>query len=280
MGLISDFIAGRTPPALYEEYLTPGFFTPWTESLIAQAPPRGQVLDVASGTGGVSRALARHDPALSIQAIDVAPPMIAFAEAETVKAGLSDRITYIQASADQLPFDAARFDCAYCQQGLQFFPDKVAALAEIKRVLAPGATLALSVWTSAANGNLPFAALEDIVSDRLGNDLVPFGPFAYGDINAIRDTAEQAGFSIVSLEQQDRMTRLPTPRILLLFDLLFLGRPADDGSLQPLFDPSDESKDPLIEELITAFEAATAPYMQADGTLFCPSTANVLVATH
>ncbi|MEM6554827.1 MAG: class I SAM-dependent methyltransferase [Pseudomonadota bacterium] len=278
MGLISDFVAGRMPPALYEEYLTPGFFTPWTESLLDQSPPRGRVLDVASGTGAVSRAIARHGSELTVAAIDVAPPMIQFAETETDTAGLSDRISFTLASADALPFENQSFDSAYCQQGLQFFPDKVAALKEMKRVLRPGSQIAVSVWTSAANGNPAFAALEDIIADRISPDQVPFGPFAYGDKAAIGQNAEAAGLTIVSLDQQTRMTRLPAPHTVLLFDLLFLGRPAADGALQPIFDPSDESKDPLIAELIAAFETATAEFTQPDGTMLCPSTANVLIA--
>lgn len=279
MGLISDFIAGRTPPALYEEYLTPGFFKPWTDSLIAQSPPSGRILDVACGTGAVSRAIAHHSADLRIDAIDVAPPMVQFAEAETARAGLSDRISFHQASADNLPFEDDAFDRLYCQQGLQFFPDKVGALAELKRVMKPGAKLALSVWTAAANGNPAFEAFETIIARRLGEDLVPFGPFSFPDIEAIRRAAEAAGLAVESLEQQSRMARLPAPRILVLFDLLFLGRPAEDGSLQPLFDPADASKDSEIQDLITEYESAIAEMVESDGTIHCLSSANVLIAT-
>ncbi|MEO1553541.1 MAG: class I SAM-dependent methyltransferase [Pseudomonadota bacterium] len=278
MGLISDFIAGRTPPALYEEYLTPGFFAPWTEALIAQSPPRGHVLDVASGTGAVSRAIARQDHDFTLDAIDVAPPMVQFAESETASAGLSDRISFTCASADQLPFEDQSFDSAFCQQGLQFFPDRVAALKEIKRVLRPGRQLALSVWTSAQNGNPAFAAFEQVVSEKIGADLVPFGPFGFGDIDALRSTAEQAGLQILSLDQQSRDVHLPAPRVLVLFDLLFLGRPAADGALQPIFDPADGSKDGAIEDLISAFEEKVGSYVQSDGSILTTASANVLIA--
>jgi ubiquinone/menaquinone biosynthesis C-methylase UbiE len=45
-----------------------------------------------------------------------------------------------------MPFSDGAFDTVICQQGLQFFPDKAAALQEMARVLAPGGRLALSVW--------------------------------------------------------------------------------------------------------------------------------------
>ncbi|NQY13909.1 MAG: methyltransferase domain-containing protein [Henriciella sp.] len=279
MGLIREFVAGRTPPELYEEYLTPGFFKPWTDRLIAQSPPSGRVLDVACGTGAVSRAIARHASNAVIDAIDVAPPMLQFGEAETARQELSDRISFHQASADRLPFEADTFDHLYCQQGLQFFPDKVAALTEMKRVMKPGAKLALSVWTAADNGNPAFEAFETLIAARLGADLVPFGPFSYPDIEAVRQVASDAGLTIESLEQQSCMARLPTPRTLVLFDLLFLGRPAEDGSLQPLFDPTDASKDEEIQALITTYGSAIAEFVEPDGTIHCPSSANVLIAT-
>ncbi|MEM7781245.1 MAG: hypothetical protein AAF697_12725 [Pseudomonadota bacterium] len=51
---------------------------------------------------------------------------------------------------------------------------------------------------------------------------------------------------IVSLERFEREAHLPDPRTLVLFDLLFLGRPGPDGSMHPLFDPADGSKDDQI----------------------------------
>ena len=244
--------------------------------MIGRSPPRGDVLDVACGTGIVSRALCQHVDVNHVTAIDIAEPMIAKAQALTDP---NAAVTFQVASADALPFQDNQFASAYCQQALQFFPDKVAALKEIARVVEPGGTLSFAVWTSTPNGNPVYAAFETIVAEDLGKDLVPFGPFAFGEIEALSQVAQQAGLQIDKLDQISLNTALPDPRTLVLFDLMFLGRPGPDGNLQPLFDPADASQDAAVEALIHKFETAVAEYRQADGTLLAPSAANLLVAT-
>jgi SAM-dependent methyltransferase len=69
-------------------------------------------------------------------------------------------IDYREASADALPFESGSFDVVLCQQGLQFFPARAAALAEMRRVLRPGGVAGLAVWAQ-------------------GHPLEPFG--VYGD---------------------------------------------------------------------------------------------------
>lgn len=274
MSLITDFLDGRLPPDLYDTYLT-SLFTPWSEALIELAPPRGKVLDVACGTGIVSRKLAEQAAVTAVEAIDVAEPMIAKAQSLTPP---ELPVTYQTASADALPFADNHFSAAYCQQALQFFPDKAAALEDMTRVVVPGGSVTLAVWTRAHDGNPIYDAFERIVAEDLGEDLVPFGPFAFGDPEALSRVAREAGLDVDGVHRVALTTPLPDPRTLVLFDLMFLGRPDADGNLQPLFDPADASQDAAIEALIDKFEKAVAPYQQADGTLSAPSAANILVA--
>ena len=187
-------------------------------------------------------------------------------------------IDYHVASAETLPFSDHQFDMAYCQQGVQFFPDKVAALKEAGRVTKPGGRLTFAVWTLAPDGNPVFAALEESVARELGDDQIPFGPFSFGDAAAIEQMALEAGLTVRSVERTEIASPLGDPAELLLFDLLFLGRPDPDGNLQPLFDPADASKDALIESMIAQFVDATRSYRTEDGTLLAPMTANILVA--
>ena len=74
------------------------------------------MLDVACGTGALSRRLAQAGA--SVTGIDLAPPMLAVARE------LSEGIAFIEGSADALPFPDDSFDVVTCQQGLQFFPDR------------------------------------------------------------------------------------------------------------------------------------------------------------
>ena len=85
MTLISDFIAGRSPAAVYETYLVPGMFTPWAEQLLERLPPTGDCLDIACGTGIISRGIAKCGAATSITAGDLAPPMLDVARAEAAR---------------------------------------------------------------------------------------------------------------------------------------------------------------------------------------------------
>ncbi len=274
MSIILDFVDGRQPPDLYDAYLTPWFET-WSDVLVESAPPEGVVLDIACGTGIVSRKLSQTQGVDHVDAIDVAHLMIEKAKAVT---GSKIKVAFQVASADQLPFEDNRFNAAYCQQGLQFFPNKVAALQEAARVVRPGGALNFAIWTAASDGNPVFGAFEDLIASKLGDELVPFGPFSFGDANQIESVASDAGLKNIRIERVERLAPLPDPRTLMLFDLLFLGRPGPEGDMQPLFDPSDASKDDLIETLIAQFEEAVSRFHQPGGGLLAPSSAHILTA--
>jgi len=273
MALIEDFIAGRAPPDLYQAYLTPLFET-WSDALIQACPPRGRALDVACGTGIVTRKIAAQPGVDSVVGIDIAAPMV---EAAIAATSPESPIKYQVASADQIDFPDGHFQSVFCQQGLQFFPDKIAALKEAERLLAPGANAAFAVWTSGSNGNPVFGAFEKIVAEELGADLVPFGPFSFGSKDQIEEVVDNSGLRLIAAKKEERMARLPDPRTLVLFDLLFLGRPGADGTMHPLFDPSDSAKDEQIERIISQLSSATERYLQPDGDLFAPSSAHIIV---
>ena len=273
MAIIKDFVAGRMPPELYQAYLTPLFET-WSHALIEALPPRGRALDVACGTGIVTRKIAAQAGVERVVGVDIAPLMVEAARAATDAIAPID---YLEASADRIDFQDGYFQSIFCQQGLQFFPDKSAALNEAGRLLEPGGKAAFAVWTSGDDGNPVFGAFEQIVAKELGSDLVPFGPFSFGARNQIREVIDDSELTLIALKKVERMARLPDPRTLVLFDLLFLGRPAPDGTMHPLFDPADSSKDQQIEEIISELTAATEQYVQSDGSLLAPSSAHIAV---
>ena len=70
----------------------------------------------------------------------------------------------------ELPFDAGSFDVVLCQQGLQYFPDRPAAMKEMARVLAPGGRIALNVW-GALERQPFFVAAIDTIGQFLGEDV-------------------------------------------------------------------------------------------------------------
>ena len=132
-------------PLLYENYLVPLIFEPYAEDLARrlEGRPLARVLEIAAGTGVVTRRLAAQLPAsVDIVATDLNEAMLAQARAT----GSARPVTWRQADAMSLPFADASFDAVVCQFGLMFFPDKARALAEARRVLAPGGMLAFNVW--------------------------------------------------------------------------------------------------------------------------------------
>jgi ubiquinone/menaquinone biosynthesis C-methylase UbiE len=106
-----------------------------------------RVLDVACGTGIVARIVADWDSfAGQITGLDLDPDMLAVARANSRSSGV--HIRWQEGDALDLPFDEDTFDLVLCQQGLQYFPDKMAALREMRRVLVPGGRVAILVAAS------------------------------------------------------------------------------------------------------------------------------------
>ncbi len=274
MPIVPEFLAGRTPPDLYHAYLEPAF-EPWAHALLDRLKPTGRILDLACGTGLLSRIVAARSEVTQIDAVDVAPPMID--KAQSLWSTAAGKTTFTIAGAEALPFEDAAFDCAVCQQGLQFFPDKLAALREVSRVLKPSGRAAFSTWCYAKDGNPVFESFEEIISRELGGDLVPFGPLSFGDRGEIARLAGEAGFTTISLEAETRISPLPDARTLVLFDLSFLGRPAADGTLQPILDFEDQANDAVIGAIIDQMEEQTARFRQADGSIHAPMRAHVLI---
>lgn len=141
----TDRVFAGAIPELYDTLLVPLIFGPYAQDMAARAaqsmPTR--VLEIAAGTGAVTRALARTLPdTIEIVATDLNPPMLNRAAA----VGTGRPVTWQQADAQQLPFEDASFDLVVCQFGVMFFPDRPRAYAEARRVLTPGGVLLFSVW--------------------------------------------------------------------------------------------------------------------------------------
>lgn len=141
----TDKIFAGSIPELYDTLLVPLIFEPYAVNMAARAlrckPTR--VLEVAAGTGAVTRALARALPETTeIVATDLNPPMLDRAAA----VGTSRPVIWQQADAQQLPFEDGSFDLVICQFGAMFFPDRPKAFAEARRVLTRGGSLLFSVW--------------------------------------------------------------------------------------------------------------------------------------
>ena len=129
----------------YETQKVPALFSPLARGTIEaiSLPESAQVIDIACGTGIITRVVAAQlTGAGRIVGTDLNSAMLEVAEKTMPKT--SHVIEWFVCDVTELPFGDGKFDIAFCQQGLQFFPDKPKALAEIRRVLKPEGWLFLT----------------------------------------------------------------------------------------------------------------------------------------
>ncbi len=183
-------------PALYDELMVPMIFEPYAQDLarrLAMLGP-GRVLEVAAGTGVVTRAIAALLPeTTAVIATDLNPSMLAQAEA----VGTRRPVSWRQADAQALPFADESFDVVACQFGAMFFPEKVTAFAEARRVLVPGGRFLFSVWDA-----LEVNQFADVVNSALATffaddppSFIARTPHGYHDHATIQQHLTDAGFT-------------------------------------------------------------------------------------
>ena len=140
-----DKVFAGSVPKIYETYLVPLIFEPYAADLVSRLKSRNpsRILEVAAGTGVVTRALASALPeSTSIVATDLNQAMLD----EAAAVGTRRPVEWRQADATQLPFRDQTFDAVVCQFGVMFFPDKSKAFAEALRVLSVGGLFIFNVW--------------------------------------------------------------------------------------------------------------------------------------
>jgi SAM-dependent methyltransferase len=182
-------------PEIYDKYLVPLIFEPYAIDLAQRvaALPLTNVLELAAGTGVVTRRLAMAlPPSVFIIATDLHQPMLDLAAA----VGTSRPVEWRQADAMALPFDKASFDAVVCQFGVMFFPDKVRAFAEARRVLRRGGVFIFNVWDRIEENefsHLVTQALRGLFPDDPPGFMAR-GPHGYHDIAAVRRDLAAGGF--------------------------------------------------------------------------------------
>jgi len=256
--------------AAYEEFLVPAMFAPFAERLVDRAGvARGAaVLDVACGTGVVTRAAARRaGPVGSVIGADLGEPTLAVARSRAVGEAAAP-IDYLRADAAELPFGDDDFDVLLCQQGLQFFPDRAAALAEMRRVLKAEGILAIATWKDIERS--PFIAIVDALGAHVGAEAAAMmrSPFGLGDASELAQAIAAAGFRDVVVEDETiECTWASHPEFARLA--------IEAGPVASSFAAADAAaRDRVIEEVA----GRLAPNATADGRLRMAMTSNVALA--
>lgn len=240
------------PAATYERHFVPTIAEPLARDLIDRAAPRAgeRVLDVACGTGILARLAARRvgDPALVI-GVDVLPEML------TVAAEVGpDGIDWREGRAEALPVEDGAADVALCQLGLQFFADRTAALAEMRRALRDDGRVAINVPGPMPRPFVPFA---EALGRHAGPDAAGFGRAVFGlhDRDELRALLEGAGF-------RDAETIRSVAHLALPPAEAFLWQYVSSTPLAPLvLGLDDRRREALRDEVVAAWE----PFGDGDG---------------
>lgn len=191
----TDKIFAGSIPKLYDTYLVPLIFEPYATDLAYRLSSRtlSRVLEIATGTGVVTRALAAVLPdSVSIIATDLNQAMLDQASA----VGTRRPVEWRQADAMQLPFEDETFDAVVCQFGVMFFPDKPKAFSEARRVLKRGGVFIFNVWDCISENefaNTVTQALESVFPDDPPRFLVRT-PHGYYDHRVIEQDLKNGGF--------------------------------------------------------------------------------------
>ncbi len=196
----------------YDQRLVPWYFQHWASRMVQLAAlgPSSQVVDLACGSGMITRALLPElGPTGTIASIDLNPGMLAHAQS-TVD---DDRVSWHEADAGDLPVSDATVDVVCCHQGLQFFPDRGTALDQIHRVLRPGGRLVVAVWGSLDDNPL-VAGLSESTGEFLGHDVgqAMTGPCGFPDPEELRAVLDKRGFVYVEVEAVSGIARHPDVR--------------------------------------------------------------------
>ncbi len=259
------------PAQMYEEVLVTNLFRPLALEVlnVASPAPGDRVLDVACGTGIMLREAAVRVANLQrLAGVDINPMMIDVGRAVTEQAGID--VEWYEAPAESLPFAESEFSSAYCQQGLQFFPDKVAAMRETQRVLEPGGRAISVIWRQIEDH--PFiGALNDVAYEHTGHNML-LDPFSFSDEDAIRDVHQQAGFADISIQPVSITYSSPSPKRDLR--MMLMGATAAIRSLQEL--PPEERLE-LVNQVLDHADPVLDRYRDGDH-LITDWHANLVIA--
>jgi len=199
-------------PGLYDRYMGPMVFEPYAKVVAerARALRPARILETAAGTGIVTAAMHAALPEAAIVATDLNQAML------DVAAGRirSDKVRFRQADALSLPFGDASFDLVVCQFGVMFFPDKVAANAEARRVLRPGGRYLLVIWDRVER-NAATQIVGEAVAQMFPANAASFYerlPFRYHDPAVIEHDLLAAGFNDIEFETVELRSRASSAR--------------------------------------------------------------------
>ncbi len=235
-------------PEMYERWLVRPLFLPWAELTLDELnlSQGDRLLDIACGTGIVARvAKERLGDTGRVVGVDVSSDMLAVARA------VAPNIDWREGNASSLPLnEGEQFDVVVCQQGLQFFPEKAQAIAQMQRALADHGRLAIATWRS--DDEIPFfRELRKVAERHLG--AITDQRYAFGHAYLLEGLLRDAGFHEVDVKTVAREIRFDEgEHFIRLNTMAFVGMSTTGKAL------SDDQRKRVMENIINE----SAPVLQ------------------
>jgi ubiquinone/menaquinone biosynthesis C-methylase UbiE len=246
----------------YEQGLVGPLFRPFAEATLDKLSPGpgARVLDVACGTGIVARlAKQRVGGAGKVVGVDVNPGMLAVART------VATDVDWRQGSADALPLqDNERFDLVTCQQGLQFFPDRLAAAREMHRVVAPNGRLAVSTWRP--DEEIPvIRELRRVAEQHVGP--IADRRHSFGDPAAVEELLRTADFRDVRSQTLSRTIRFANATVFVRMNAMALVGMSANGK-----DMGEDERRTAVADIVRDSTEAIQPWRTGSALVFELST--------
>jgi len=231
---------------------------PWVPFLLEAVglAPGNRVIDIACGTGFVTRQAARAlGESGKTVGVDINEGMLELAKISTDSTE-PFTIDWQKGDVGSLPFEDASFNVALCQQGLQFFDDKNAALCEVRRILVPGGKIGLSVWGS-LDENPYFSAITEAARRHIGKEAADGlnNPHTLANPADVADLLATAGFQNIIIKKTE--TYMSTPPVRAFLPAHLSAMPVGD-MLSKL---PEQKQSAMLEDVFEMLK----PYTEADG---------------
>ena len=234
--------------------------------------PGHEVLELAAGTGEVGFLAAEQIvPGGTLVSSDFVPEMITVAQGRAERLGITN-VRFRQIDAESIDQPAASLDGVLCRWGYMLMADGEAALRETRRILRPGARVALAAWTSPTEN--PWASLPSAELARRGYAERPDpdapGQFAWARNGIIEERLNGAGFGEHEIDVVDFILAFPSfdDWIATQRDLATRFREALDG-----LDASER------DDVLASVREQALPFVLQDGSLALPARTWVAVAS-
>jgi ubiquinone/menaquinone biosynthesis C-methylase UbiE len=208
-----------------------------------------------------------------VTALDPTPFMVELLHSKYDRA---PRIEVIEGSIENAKIPDKTFDVVLCHQVVQYLGDLPNAFEQMHRVLKPGGTLGVGVWSGPEYQEA--RVLEDGFRQHLGESFAPIHAWSFGGLDRLKDLAEGAGFTIDVLEKQVEPGRFKSVDEFMNVHIAGGMRTVDDDVVMVIFDLTDVSFAPKVDAFLADLRGNLGQFEEASG-LIVPFASDVVIAT-